>query len=306
MQAAIDIGSNTVRLLIGEVAAGRVQVHSQALLTTRLGNTKVGERLSVEGRQKTIDALQQFAEQLRQAGVEQPPVVAATSAVREAADGADFQQEVQQKLGWQLQILSGAEEAACSFAGAASVLEPKPGPAERLGSGRALEQVAVIDVGGGSTELICQQPGGRILGKSVRVGAVRLFNDEARPEDLPQLLAQLVPENGLGQVKHFISVGGTITLVAALLENIAEYRREAVSGRAVSRAEIVALRELLAPLSPAARLQRYPMLLGREDIIIAGLTIYLALADLLGAAEFVASDAGLLDGLLLRGSGILI
>ena len=69
----------------------------------------------------------------------------------------------------------------------------------------------------------------------------------------------------------------------------------------LTRQEIAGLRELLAPLSQAARLQRYPMLLGREDIIIAGLTIYLALADLLGAAEFVASDAGLLDGLLLAG-----
>ena len=136
MQAAIDIGSNTVRLLIGEAAAGRVQVHSQALLTTRLGNTRVGEKLSVEGRQKTIAALQQFAEQLRQAGVSRPPVVAATSAVREASDGADFQQEVRQKLGWQLQILSGVEEAACSFAGAASVLP----------QGANTAQVAVLDV----------------------------------------------------------------------------------------------------------------------------------------------------------------
>lgn len=310
MQAAIDIGSNTVRLLIGEVVADRVQVHSQALLTTRLGNTRVGEKLSAVGRQKTIAALQQFAEQLRQAGVSQPPVVAATSAVREAADGADFQQEVQQKLGWQLQILSGVEEAACSFAGAASVLSPKPdqklNPADRLGGRPALADVAVLDVGGGSTELICRQPDGQIVGHSVRVGAVRLFNDEARPEDLPQRLAELLPAGGLGPLKHFVSVGGTITLVAALLENISEYSREAVSGRCVTRAEIAGLRELLAPLSPAARLQRYPMLLGREDIIIAGLTIYLALADLLGAAEFVASDAGLLDGLLLRDGGALI
>lgn len=294
MQAAIDIGSNTVRLLIGEAAAGRVQVHSQALLTTRLGNTRVGEKLSVEGRQKTIAALQQFAEQLRQAGVSRPPVVAATSAVREASDGADFQQEVRQKLGWQLQILSGAEEAACSFAGAASVLP----------QGANTAQVAVLDVGGGSTELICRRPNGQVAGRSVRVGAVRLFNDEVRPEELPQRLAELLPPDGLaglGPVNRFISVGGTITLVAALLENLSEYRREAVSGRLVTRQEIAGLRELLAPLSPAARLQRYPMLLGREDIIIAGLTIYLALADLLGAAEFVASDAGLLDGLLLAG-----
>ena len=215
MQAAIDIGSNTVRLLIGEAAAGRVQVHSQALLTTRLGNTRVGEKLSVEGRQKTIAALQQFAEQLRQAGVSRPPVVAATSAVREASDGADFQQEVRQKLGWQLQILSGVEEAACSFAGAASVLP----------QGANTAQVAVLDVGGGSTELICRRPNGQVAGRSVRVGAVRLFNDEVRPEELPQRLAELLPPDGLaglGPVNRFISVGGTITLVAALLENLSE------------------------------------------------------------------------------------
>lgn len=197
-------------------------------------------------------------------------------------------------MGWQLQILSGVEEAACSFAGAASVLP----------QGANTAQVAVLDVGGGSTELICRRPNGQVAGRSVRVGAVRLFNDEVRPEELPQRLAELLPSDGLaglGPVNRFISVGGTITLVAALLENLSEYRREAVSGRPVTRQEIAGLRELLAPLSPAARLQRYPMLLGREDIIIAGLTIYLALADLLGAAEFVASDAGLLDGLLLAG-----
>lgn len=293
MQAAIDIGSNTVRLLIGRVQPeqGRVQVHSQALLTTRLGNTRVGEALSPEGRQKTIAALQQFAEQIRQAGVEQPPVVAATSAVREAADGADFQAEVQEKLGWQLHILSGQQEAACSFAGAASVLP----------AGTALAEAAVIDVGGGSTELICQQPDGQIAGQSVRVGAVRLFNAEVPPEQLRACLAELLPVLPQNTPRHFISVGGTITLVAALLENLTAYRREAVSGRPVTRQEIAALREALLPISPAARLRRYPMLQGREDIIIAGLTIYLTLAELLGAEEFIASDAGLLDGLLLAG-----
>ncbi len=270
MQAAIDIGSNTVRLLIGEVVAGSVNVHSQALLTTRLGNTRVGDRLSSEGRAKTIEALRQFKQQIAAAGVKQPPVVAATSAVREASDGADFQQEIWQQLGWRLQILSGDVEAACSYTGAASVLKQLTGAADG--------QPVIIDVGGGSTELISQQPDGTIFGKSVKVGAVRLFNGEVAQENLRPMLAELLTVLPVvDRPYRFVSVGGTITLVAALL-----------------------LCADLQPLTPAERLQKYPLLQGREDIILAGLNIYLTLADLLGAAEFIASDAGLLDGLLLR------
>ncbi len=297
LQAAIDIGSNTVRLLIGEVAGGQVAVHSQALITTRLGNTRVGERLSAEGREKTIAALQVFQERLAAAGVSEPPQVAATSAVREAADGADFQQEVWQKLGWRLEILPGEAEAACSYCGAASVLAGLAG-----GPGEPV----IIDVGGGSTELICRQADGRVAGRSVKVGAVRLFNGEVQPAELQDKLAALLAVLPGGRPQpgayRFISVGGTITLVAALLAGVAEYRREAVSGRIVSREELAGLRAELQPLSPAQRLQKYPLLQGREDIIIAGLSIYLALADLLAASEFIASDAGLLDGLLLRGA----
>ncbi len=293
MQAAIDIGSNTVRLLIGEVVAGSVNVHSQALLTTRLGNTRVGDRLSSEGRAKTIEALRQFKQQIAAAGVKQPPVVAATSAVREASDGADFQQEIWQQLGWRLQILSGDVEAACSYTGAASVLRQLTGAADG--------QPVIIDVGGGSTELISQQPDGTIFGKSVKVGAVRLFNGEVAQENLRPMLAELLTVLPVvDRPYRFVSVGGTITLVAALLAGIEVYDRSAVSGRRVSRAEIERLCADLQPLTPAERLQKYPLLQGREDIILAGLNIYLTLADLLGAAEFIASDAGLLDGLLLR------
>ena len=296
MQAAIDIGSNTVRLLIGEVVAGSVKVHSQALLTTRLGNTRVGESLSSEGRAKTIEALRQFKQQIAAAGVTQPPVVAATSAVREASDGADFQQEIWQQLGWQLQILSGDVEAACSYTGAASVLKQLAGAEDG--------QPVIIDVGGGSTELISRQPDGTISGKSVKVGAVRLFNGEVAQEGLRPMLADLLTVlpalPAVDRPYRFVSVGGTITLVAALLAGIEVYDRSAVSGRRVSRAEIERLCADLQPLTPAERLQKYPLLQGREDIILAGLNIYLTLADLLGAAEFIASDAGLLDGLLLR------
>lgn len=284
MRAAIDIGSNTVRLLIGEVEAGRVKALHQQLCTTRLGDTTVGGKLSVSGREKTIAALQEFAGVLAEWGVSEPPIVAATSAVREAADGADFAREVAEKLGWQLRILAGEQEAACSYAGAAA-----------CGQAGAV----VIDVGGGSTEVICRGADGRVCGKSVKVGAVRLFSGEVAECDLKatlEPLLEVLPREGR---REFVSVGGTITMLAAMLLDLREYSREAVSGYKVSVGQLRDLLAELALLTAAERLARYPMMAGREDIITSGLKIYLELADLFGAQEFVASDAGLLDGLLL-------
>lgn len=284
MRAAIDIGSNTVRLLIGDVDNGRVNARYQQLFTTRLGETEVGGRLSAEGRRKTVAALQKFAQALEEHGVEGPPVVAATSAVREAADGEDFAAEIKAELGWDLRILSGRQEAECSYAGAASA-----------GCGNAV----VIDVGGGSTEIICRGEDGNICGKSVKVGAVRLYRGEVPADALRGVLLPLLQVLPKGGGRDFVSVGGTITMLAAMLLGITEYTREAVSGYRISVKTLAALKAELEPLSPAERLHKYPMLAGREDIIIAGLTIYLTLAELLAAEEFVASDAGLLDGLLL-------
>lgn len=287
MRAAIDIGSNTVRLLIGEVKDGCVLAAHQQLYTTRLGNTTVGGSLSPVGREKTLAALKNFATVLEEWQVSEKPIVAATSAVREAADGADFAREVKQQLGWDLHILSGEQEAAFSYAGAASV-------------GQA--GAVVIDVGGGSTEVICLGEDGEVFGKSVKVGAVRLFSGEVAMADLEQCLlplADVLPKAKLGDKRTFVSVGGTITMLAAMLLDLQEYSREAVSGYCMGVAKLQELLAELMPMTPAERLQRYPQLAGREDIIISGLQIYLELSKILGADEFIASDAGLLDGLLL-------
>lgn len=284
MRAAIDIGSNTVRLLIGEVAEGRVIARHQQLYTTRLGDTRVGGCLSAGGRAKTLAALRDFAGVMAEWGVTGEPVVAATSAVREAADGADFKRQVKEALGWELLILSGEQEAACSYAGAASA-----------GQGNAV----VIDVGGGSTEVICQNAAGEVIGKSVKVGAVRLFRGEVTAAELRQRLLPLTEVLPKEPGRQFVSVGGTITMLAAMLLDLSAYSREAVSGYRMSVRRLRQLLQELEPLSPAERLQKYPMLAGREDIITCGLQIYLQLAELFSAAEFIASDAGLLDGLLL-------
>lgn len=285
MRAAVDIGSNTVRLLIGSVQNGRVQVCRQMLVTTRLGDTEVGGRLSAVGRAKTIEAMRLFAAEMAACGVSEAPVVAATSAVREAVDGEDFRREVSRELAWRLLILSGDQEAACSFSGAASLCD-----------GRAV----VIDVGGGSTEMITRRADGSVCGRSVKVGAVRVFNGEVPADELYERLSGLLgvlPEERAGL--QYVSVGGTITLLAALLAGVREYTREAVHGRVVTLQQLQQLHRELAPLAPAERLAKYPLMAGREDIILAGIEIYLTLAELTGASEFMASDAGLLDGLLL-------
>ena len=99
MKAAIDIGSNSIRMLVGNVEDGVVQVEAQYLRTTRLGKTEKGGNLNPEAVERTLAALAEFHEILQVYGLEKNPVVAATSAVREAADGVDFKKKIADRLG---------------------------------------------------------------------------------------------------------------------------------------------------------------------------------------------------------------
>lgn len=286
MKAAIDIGSNSIRMLVGNVEDGVVQVEAQYLRTTRLGKTEKGGNLNPEAVERTLAALAEFHEILQVYGLEKNPVVAATSAVREAADGVDFKKKIADRLGWDLRILSGEEEARYSYAGAAAVAG---------GGGNA----AVIDVGGGSTELIFPNADGKICGRSVAVGAVRLHSGEVRQADLPGVLSPLQEMYGQGdRTMNFVGVGGTITSLAAMKKGLTVYSRAEINGTALTKAELAAYYNELTALKSEEILCRYPLLQNREDIITEGIAIYLALAELLGFDEIIVSDAGILDGLL--------
>ena len=288
LKAAVDIGSNSVRLLVGSVEKGRVQVAEQHLRTTRLGKTAKGGSLNKDAVARTIGALAEFKEILAKFGLQNSPVVAATSAVREAADKAEFAALIEKELGWRLQILDGEEEAALSYLGASSVVS---------------EPAAVIDVGGGSTELIFAKDG-KIVGRSVPVGAVRLHLGEVAAEDLAhslQPLADLYAARQGGLV--FVGVGGTITSLAAMKLGLKEYCREKINGVVITAAELAAYYEELQKMTAANILAKYPLLQNREDIICHGIAVYLTLAQLLPMAQIVVSDAGILDGLLLQDNG---
>lgn len=288
-KAAIDIGSNSIRLLVGDVQNGKVRVVVQHLRTTRLGKTEKGGNLRPEAVDGTLAALKEFRKILEDYGLEKNPAVAATSAVREAADGEQFRQKVLSELGWNLRILTGAEEAEQSYRGAAAA------------AGDANGVVAVIDVGGGSTELIFPAADGAVCGRSVPVGAVRLHSGEVSRGDLPQILAPLQQLYRTSRKPFaFVGVGGTITSLAAMKKHLQVYSREEINGVNLTKAELTAYYNELTVLSGEKILKKYPLLKNREDIIADGISIYLALFEMLGFAEITVSDAGILDGLLLE------
>lgn len=283
-KAAIDIGSNSVRMLIGEVKEGKVYVLEQHLRTTRLGKTAKGGYLNNQAVGRTLDVLVEFKAVLEKYNLQSNPITVATSAVREAADKEDFRRLIKTSLGWNLQILSGEDEARFSYIGAAAVIK---------------ENAAVVDVGGGSTELIYSE-NGKIYGQSVPVGAVRLHNGEVNKNEFIRMLQPL--KNLYAKSEEplvLVGVGGTVTSVAAMKNNLTEYTREAVNGTVITEGDLQSFYTEISAMSDYEVLKKYPLLKNREDIICDGILIYMAIFQLLGCKRIIAADSGILDGLLL-------
>ncbi len=285
IRSAVDIGSNTVRLLIAEPEGGTLRLLLQRVEATRLAGGINEGRLRAENMARTVEVLRDYCALAAEYGAE-PPLLVATSAVRDAANREEFQALVQREIGLSVRVLRGEEEAELSFRGAAALAAD---------AARAV----VFDIGGGSTELIFRAEDG-LRAFSANVGAVRAREagwDAARIESiLRESFAQL-PQSPF----TLIGAGGTVTAAVAVRDALREYRREAVHGTRLSRAELESLRQRLLPLSPAERLAEMPQLLGRADVMEYGLLIARLLLDILGADSLLVSDSSLLDSLILYG-----
>ncbi len=282
MQAVIDIGSNTIRLLIGRVESGKIFDRQHFSTMPRLVAGAVDGLLTPDAIDAALVALHKLAAYVEAAGLEKPSRVTATSAVREAANKDVFCRRVADELGWHVQVLTGEEEAAISFA-AASAFWPDP--------------LWVLDIGGGSTEMIWRAEG-KVVARSVPVGAVRLFD---APMDFFDLRAALLPlfEDRPPLEALLVGVGGTVTKAAAIAAGCIEYDRDAVQGRILTKEWLYYWRKEIENMSLEERLAKWPLLKKRVDIIEFGLDILLAVLTILDRKEIMASDAGLLDGLLL-------
>lgn len=302
MKAAIDIGTNSVRLLIGDWKDGSFKAIRRELTITRLGQgVDNSGKLSPDAMSKTVRAIENFAQILEQENPEQVHVIA-TSAVRDAINRKEFISLIKERTGLTVRVLTGEEEARLSFKGAVETLYPK---------GKNIGLLGVLDIGGGSTELMFGDSSGAIAAiNSVQVGAVRMteryissnpikkeellnFEKAARTE-----LRKLV--KGFDQSIELIGVGGTITTAAAMEQRMFNYSAEQVTGVVLRDENLQLLYHQLAAMSLEERLNIPGLQRGREDVIVAGLGILIIMMDLLNCHELTVSDGDLLLGVLLE------
>ncbi len=293
--AAIDLGTNTARLLI----AGR-DPYRQILLKriiTRLGGGFTRERgLSEEAQLRSIEALKEFALDMSQHGVERLRGVA-TSAVRDARNGGDFVQRVLSETGIALEVIDGDEEALLTLRGVGSILDRKEC------------DLAVFDVGGGSTEYTLASNLQPLFSRSLPIGVVRLTEGKSGVVEMEEkirreltALKEALAAQGLEdrfRKATLVGTAGTATTLAAIDMGMEQYDYKLVNNHTMPLSAVERIYRHLLPLTPQQRLQVKGLEPGREDLIIAGVLVVLTTMHLFGLETFKVSDSGLLEGLIL-------
>ena len=299
LAAAIDAGSNTLRLLLGHVVNGRVVPKSYHRRICRLaGNFSHQKGLSAAARERTLPVFQEFSAICGKAGV-QRIIAVGTAAFRRAANGENFASLVRETTGLPLEIISGEAEALYTARGVVSVLEPIPA------------HTLIFDIGGGSTELILYAAGKVAWSQSFPLGVVHLSEDSASPIDRQQEITKALAliraalEQACISAKidmtglTLVGTAGTVTTLAALDMQMTEYDWKLVNNHPMSYPTLQNWYERLCPMSPRQREALPGMEKGRGDLIVAGLEIVLGILQATHSERLVVSDSGILEGLLL-------
>ncbi len=281
--AAVDIGTNSTRLLITD---GERELARESIVT-RLGEgVDATGRLGEAPQQRVLDVLAHYRARIGDA----PGAAVMTSAVRDAANGAEFARRVEDALGFRPRILSGDEEAKLTFAGATARRDES-------------EPVLVIDIGGGSTELVIGVHDAVTFHASTQIGVVRhserhLHSDPPTPAELDALRADVtLPEHP--PVTRAIAVAGTPTQCAAIDLGLEEYDPARIEGHVLT---LTRLNELFAQLSglPLHQLQQTRGIdPARAPVIVAGIAILLEVLTAFGLDQVEASEHDILYGLAL-------
>ncbi len=287
MRAVIDLGSNSVLLLVAERDPdGNVVVERDLATITRIGRG-VAERGSLDPA-AVARTLEVLAEYRRIAQSQDAELVAvATEGLRLASDRDRFVEEASRTLGVPLTIISGDEEARLSYLSVAH--ESPPGP------------LRVVDIGGASTELIVGD-GVEIDSRvSHRVGSVRLTEQYVRhdpplPAELDTIAAaarEALASQPVAPYPVLHGLAGTVTTAGALLADLPAYDRDAVDGVTASIEQVEALRDRMAAMTTAERAAVPTIDVGRADVFVAGVVILLEVMRHVGADTLVVRDRGL-------------
>lgn len=294
--AAIDCGTNSVRLLVAEASEGGFVEVDRQLRLTRLGQgVDATGAFHPDALARTMAACDDYAAILASHGVDGLRFVA-TSAARDASNREEFFAGVRERLGVDAEVITGDEEANLSFTGAVSALPDAARPA------------LVVDIGGGSTELVLGSADGGVQGISLDMGSVRLRERflASDPPTVEQVAAAtdfvdgLLDASGIdiASARTWVGVGGTATSLSALVQGLPVYDRAAVHGSTLTRSSLVELADRLLGQTVAEVLECPTMVPGRADVICAGALICARIARR-ASVDLTVSEADILDGLVL-------
>ncbi|MBF6567247.1 MAG: Ppx/GppA family phosphatase [Candidatus Binataceae bacterium] len=295
--AALDVGTNTVLMLVVELHPNGT-LHKLADLSriARLGRgvDRTG-RLDPDSAAMTLATIAEFATRARELGVDRI-IAVATAALRDAADGASFIQQVRDATGVELRIISGEAEARLSYLAVAKGLDLQ-----------TQSRILLIDIGGGSTEFIRSEPDRDLQAVSLQIGSVRLterffHNDPPSAEEVAALRAAVDKAidslNWKFRPEVLVGIAGTATTICAVALRLADYDSNLVHGHRLTRTEVGRTLNLFATLPYAERRKLPGLAEGRVDVILAGAVILDRVMERFGLAEVVISDQGVRWGLI--------
>ena len=298
--AAIDCGTNSVRLLVADVdrAAARLADVDRRLEIVRLGQgVDATGRLADAALARTFRALRSYRQIIEEASATAVRMVA-TSATRDAANAGEFVAGVQDILAIEPEVLSGEDEARLSFTGATAEL-----------AGQAAGPYLVTDIGGGSTEFVLGHPGTMTAAVSVNLGCVRmterhLRHDPPRDEeiaaaraDIDAALDVVAEKIQVADARTLVGLAGSVTTVAALVLGLDSYQAERIHHSRVSAAAVRQVTESLLAQTRAERRRLAVMHPGRVDVIGGGALVLTQIMERFGFGEVLVSEHDILDGL---------
>lgn len=303
LRSAIDIGTNTVLLLVAEQDESTVEPVYEEQQIPRLGKgVDANKTLADDSIERVIDVLIHYKQVLKERFPDaETPFVTATSAVRDASNRNEFMQRVFSETAWKIRLLSGAEEAEWTYAGALSMLEVHEN-----------KSYMVIDIGGGSTELAFGNGYKLESRHSFDMGSVRFTErflhgnppeydvlKQAEQEILHQFSAY--PEPFLLKNFQVVGVAGTVTSMAYIKLGLKHYDAKQISNFRLTNLDIDELFELFSTHTSDQMLERFPEVMkGRSDIFLAGIMILRGFMKFFGFSSLRVSSGGIRHGTLIK------
>jgi exopolyphosphatase/guanosine-5'-triphosphate,3'-diphosphate pyrophosphatase len=294
--AAIDCGTNSIRLLIADIDGSNFREIYRTMEIVRLGQgVDQNKAFHPDAIARTLAAVDLFAQEISKRGVEQIRFCA-TSATRDASNRELFIDGVKERLGIEPEVISGDEEARLSFIGATKEFAASDAP------------FLVVDIGGGSTEFVYGNSEVEFA-KSVNIGCVRMterniHSDPPKAEeienarrDIQEAIAVAALTVPITQAKTLIAVAGTATSVAASALNLEKYDSHVIHLARVSAEQTHHVAITFAAMNAEQRSQVGFLHPGRADVFAAGSLVLSEIMKATGAKEFVASEADILDGI---------